>query len=252
MKKLVLLFGVLLFVFTNCKKEDLSPADDDNGDGNGNGTTEEVSLKGHWLAVFEDAFEGPGDVLCNAIYMDIADSNYLIYSFLDGEPSSGSKGTYEYNNVDSFAMQIELIADSGTYEWTDISMDSIEAGMLFSLSSDEQTLYATTPAGEITFKKVSLSVPLELVETWEIPDYANMQINQSGEFTWNATDGGQSGTLQATSVVDGNTYLLYHITFCTYYTEGESDYYGMSRYEIAGDSLTLWNGEDEMVLTIQQ
>ncbi len=237
MKKIFVSFGILLFILAGCKKEEVSPADDDNG----NGTTEEVPIQGNWLFLSEESFPGPNEASCNAVYMEIQKDEFKILSFLDSDPAAGLKGTYEYSQADTFLMSYVDWNDS-LYNW---KSDLHEWPLHLTVSPDNDTLYVD---GKLPAQRITTSLPPALVGTWEIPEYATMTIETTGAFEWVATETEgvmeQSGNGQSIGTYNGDNFLLFNITYCDY-EEGENDYYTLNRYELVGtDSVTIWHGEE--------
>lgn len=235
----------------SCSDDDeVADPNGDNGNGNGDPAN---PLVGHWIGVFDELTSGPGNVDCNSMYAKFDESDFTLLSFNDNDPAGGTKATYNYyeNELETFNSQ--TWAEN---EWhPHPSPDTILVE--YSLSNDDMIMNLVSPYDdetEYTLYKNIPEVPELLVGEWALYDgdnlAATMTIEASGDFEWAEGEGDkQSGTLFDTGEVDGDSYLLSHITYCEFIEdEGDTDYYAMNKYVIRsdGNGLDLWHGEELM------
>lgn len=243
------IFLISLIALFACEKDDDKPTPPPSGNGE-----QEITIKGSWLLLSEDVFDGPADQPCDAIIIEIEETEFMIFSFLESDPAAGHMGGYDAEIEDSMTLFIEFNYNKNTYNW-EAMPDTFEHKMPAQLSSDGKMLTVEPEPGlELELVKVFKSVPEELVGTWNLEDnevvYSTMEINSSGEFLWTDLGEGkeQGGILSCVGEVNDDKYLLSNITYCEFYADGESDYYTLNKYMIEDDELTIWHGAMEMVL----
>lgn len=249
-----LIFVFFLSVLLSCEKEE-DNSDPINGEEaeNGGENNDELSLVGNWLLVSEDVFDGPAEKPCNAIFFEAQKNDYLIFSFLNSDPVAGHRGSYDFEIEDSLEIDLIYQYNEDEYSWSLLEEPfNMVIATIMHPNGNSFNLYPEEDL-TLTFINCMKDIPVHLTGTWsyKIDEtlYATMQID-NGEFIWDDTQESkqQSGNIFTLGEVNDNYYLLSHITYCDYETEGESDYYTLNKYSYESDVLTLWHGETVMTL----
>lgn len=229
--------------------------DDDDDDENDNNDEYGNPHYGSWIGFYDETFEGWDEKDCNTVFYSFETADFLMCSFLDSDPAAGLKGLYSLNDDNEMVIYPDHSWSDEIYDWNEDNRD--ERILPLEFSSDEQTMTVTTSFGDIDVKKCNPSDPEALEGEWLMIDedtIASMSIEASGAFMWEQDDGSQSGMISDLGEIDGNKYLLIHITYCEFEADGDSNYYVIERYAIneAGDELTMWHGNDEYSLTLYE
>jgi hypothetical protein len=227
-------------------------------DENGNGNDDEYGNPhyGNWIGIYDETFEGFEENECNAVFYNFSISDFMMYSFLDSDPAAGVKGLYSLNNDNEMVIYPDHVWSDETYDWDENAQD--ERILPLEFSSDEQTMTITTTFGDIEVQRCNQVNPEDLEGEWGLMEgdsiVASMNIEPTGGFSWEQDDQIQSGSVKKLGVVDGDNYLLFHITYCEFTTDGDADYYTVNKYSLneAGDTFTLWHGNEEMELSFSQ
>ncbi len=215
-------------------------------------------LDGTWIGVFSEPQSFFEDDMVDAMVYRFNDGELSQYSFRDSDQVAGMAGEYVFEYQGIFDLSVFAVFIQSSFDWHVDHSGIAEVTIPLYLAPDANSFTLKEPGGgtELLLEKVPESPAIHLEGTWALMDgetqLASFIVQDNGQFQYIQDGSEQSGLLLHLEGYQGEDYLLSSIVFCEFYSDGAVNYYTLNRYELneADGELTLWHGEDVMVLTL--
>jgi len=209
-------------------------------------------LIGEWIGVFDEPMVGPMEMDYDAIFMDINATDFRMVFFDGPDQVTGLVAEYDFDGASEMIITFTHAWLEEEADWVQVPDEAFgeDEVLEINLSDDGNTMVITDPDGlEFSVYKRDLSIPEAIAGEWSGGGVL-LSIESTGDLEAMTPDGRDSGYLRSIENVNGNDYLLLHITESDVEADGDCSIYKLFAFELnpAGDELTLHAGDMVLVL----
>ncbi|MDG5800978.1 hypothetical protein QA597_11465 [Marinilabiliaceae bacterium ANBcel2] len=224
-KLIALMFLTLSFgIFTVSCSDD----DDDNDFPNGeNGYDPENLLKGTWLGIYDEAFEGPMDLPANKVLVEFDEDDFMIVTFYNEDQVAGLKGSYHYDESEGDVVLTMTSAwNEEIHNWEET--DDFHINMTTYFDGDHALNLTNVDEGVgMEINRITRENPEKIEGAW-MSNEAFITLSDNGEFTVIAEES-ESGYAHKVSYNNKN-YLIINFTNSEGVAGQICDYYEIVEY----------------------